>query len=514
LDTGGKVSEQEPGAENTREGGRGEKRSSVGQIPRDAWVAEVVGDAANPQPVQLLTGYVGDAAEEGRTRIYFDPSLSSYVDVADEDVLRYEPLEGDHRPQGGAMIWLRAQQPAAAAGADFFTGPVMQQHLGAARGAEPVQITLLTVAGCITRQPPCPPLTKTFFPPCTFPVPIPRPTRFPAGCSWICQTPGGGFGHPGGGGGLDPEGTMNCPSFGCPTHLDCPRPWDPGRVVLPQQHAFMAGPAPVGPTGWQGCAPGADTTLRQTTTATVCTQIGCHTQAPHCPIGVTGWQGCTHAMGCPDTSTCPPQTHAFGCPRTSTCPPTAMVGCPDTSTCPPTHAFGCPDTSTCPPTHAFGCPDTSTCPPTDAFGCPRTSTCPPTHIPGCPNTSTCAPGAEMAAAGPAQTTATVCTQIGCHTSMLGCPQTSTCPPHGPIGVTGWLGCTQHWGCPSSSTCPPIPTLLTQCFICPPLPTMGPGCPPPGGGPHTIATICTQIGCPQPPTVATRCFICPPITARC
>jgi hypothetical protein len=71
--------------------------------------------------------------------------------------------------------------------------------------------------------------------------------------------------------------------FGCPSTSTCP----------PQGlHAEAA--AMVGPTGTQGC----------TQPGHCVGQTGWHTCA--CPIGPTGTEGCTQALGCPNTSTCPP----------------------------------------------------------------------------------------------------------------------------------------------------------------------------------------------------------------
>lgn len=256
------------------------------------------------------------------------------------------------------------------------------------------------------------------------------------------------------------------------------------------------------------------------TVATTCTQpVICHVGTPPVhptTLCATHNVGCfpthnvqcfpTHVGPCLPTHICDAGpagaaalTHVVNCMVTVHCDAvTANPGCPNTSTCTPqTHAFGCPNTSTCTPqTHALGCPNTSTCTPqTHAFGCPNTSTCTPhTHAQGCPNTSTCTPAGQNGiphTAGfvciPHQTTATLCTQVGCHvatptttviptvfcpthfcptvagcptwpgqggmnqhpalaaapTHMLGCPNTLTCTPQ-----------TLAFGCPATSTCTP------------------------------------------------------------
>jgi hypothetical protein len=55
-------------------------------VPRDEWVTQVVDDPSSAVRPVLLQGYVGDAADEERTRIYLDASLATFVDIRNEDV--------------------------------------------------------------------------------------------------------------------------------------------------------------------------------------------------------------------------------------------------------------------------------------------------------------------------------------------------------------------------------------------------------------------------------------------
>ena len=262
-----------------------------------------------------------------------------------------------------------------------------------------------------------------------------------------------------------------------PVSMGCPQGGGGGGA--------QAAAANVGPTGWLGC-----------------------TQPGHC-VGPTGWLGCTQGLGCPGTSTCPPQ-QGTGDAAGGPIGVTGWQGC--------THMLGCPSTSTCPPTHLLGCG-------------PRTSDCPPTYMPGCPSSSTCPPqggGANALAAAPGggqSTAATLCTQIGCahitlltqigcgpgpviRTFMPGCPSSSTCPPQEAAGAqsTAATLCTQI-GCGHATI---HPTIWTQ-IHCPPTQMLG--CPststcPPGGGSGqlTIATVCTQLHCPGPATYSPGCTL--------
>ena len=314
----------------------------------DDFVNAIHQDPANPQPTQLVSGFVGRGADEGSLRIYSDPGLGSWVEASAEDVVHSRPI--DASPLGGSHVWLKGDaqlKPGSASSAGASAA-----QASAAVGGIGGDVGVFNPFYPTWTQHPTLGFTCTVFCPvntaatlCTHAAPCgPLPTH-----AFICPTM------------VCPVQTLACPVT-APPH--CP-------------------PA----TGGLGC-PGTST----------------------CPFGQGGEAQAfmaaapTQAMGCPNTSTCTPPTYMLGCPGTSTCTPqTHMLGCPPTATCPPqqhptfmtsclpTHQLGCPGTSTCPPTHMLGCPGTSTCPPTHQPGCPGTSTCPPTHQLGCPGTVTCPP---------------------------------------------------------------------------------------------------------------------------
>jgi hypothetical protein len=424
-------------------------------VPRDGFVGRVVQDPRQPPNALLLTGFVGDSAEEGHLRLYSDPSLAQYVDVPEEAVLHSEPLPMDQSPLGGSHLWVRSDAKLLPQGggaqqqqAGFLGGQLLQEQLGgaAALGGAGLQIT------------------RTWSPWQCW------PTRLSPACSWICPTR-----NPV----LCPVDSWICPpqTFGCPDPLG----------------GFQG--QPLG--GFQAFA-AAPQAAQQAVSAQ------CQMSYGPCP---------THMPGCPSTSTCPP-TDMFGCPRTSTCPPTYMPGCPSTSTCPPeaAQAFGGAQQGVqqavsaqchmsygpCPSQPLLGCTGWLGCGQgaggqqqtlatvctqlgcqTDAFGCPRTSTCPPTYMPGCPSTSTCPPGGEQAfaqampgeqaqQAGPGLqlTIATVCTQIGCQSLGIACTYIGGCgcypmtvgpvvPTHNmPICPPGGGGVVSAGRCPSAvDACP-------------------------------------------------------------
>ena len=104
----------------------------------DEFTSKVVPDPKNPGKVLCLKGFLGAASEPDQTRIYWDTSLSSYVDVATVDILHAEPLPKEQSPLGGSVLWVSssAEVTTGSAGGQstkgkFFEGPVMSAYGGA-----------------------------------------------------------------------------------------------------------------------------------------------------------------------------------------------------------------------------------------------------------------------------------------------------------------------------------------------------------------------------------------------
>src|SRR5438477_3809617 len=58
------------------------------------FIANLVKDPKNPPEIVEITGFLGAAAEAGRTRIYLDTTLQNYVEVMEDKILHVEPVEG------------------------------------------------------------------------------------------------------------------------------------------------------------------------------------------------------------------------------------------------------------------------------------------------------------------------------------------------------------------------------------------------------------------------------------
>jgi hypothetical protein len=192
------------------------------------FVAKIVKDPKNPPTTLMLTGYVGASSEDGHTRLYFDPNLSTYVEIPYDAVLHTQPAEGDGG-LGASHVWIKRDAqvihgPAATqrATGTFLDGPIMQAHMaGAAAAAGPAAFpprpTIVATVCCWT--PNCPSQPQV----CVSQPLICNQTAVIVCATATCTTPP-----------LCPHlSVAQCPSFGgCPSVVACP-PTSPHAHRLP-----------------------------------------------------------------------------------------------------------------------------------------------------------------------------------------------------------------------------------------------------------------------------------------
>jgi hypothetical protein len=106
------------------------------KVRLDEFTSKVVPDPKNPGEVLLITGFLGASSEAEHTRIYWDASLSTYVDAKTTDIVHSEPLSKEQSPLGGSYLWVKrdAQVYFGAGGQSakgkFFEGPLMTAYGG------------------------------------------------------------------------------------------------------------------------------------------------------------------------------------------------------------------------------------------------------------------------------------------------------------------------------------------------------------------------------------------------
>jgi hypothetical protein len=95
------------------------------------FVGHLVKDAKSPPETRTLTGWLGDAAEEGDRRLYTNADLSCYIDIPADAILHVEPIR-DSQPPDGVCVWVRRDAAlkcggsAASRAAQFLQGEVQQ----------------------------------------------------------------------------------------------------------------------------------------------------------------------------------------------------------------------------------------------------------------------------------------------------------------------------------------------------------------------------------------------------
>jgi hypothetical protein len=92
-------------------------------IRYDDFIARLIPDPAKVEPTMLLSGFVGHGEVEGTVRIFPDPTLGTWYDVSEADIVHSMPIPDS--PLGGSHIWVKrdaAIKPGMAAAAPQAAG--------------------------------------------------------------------------------------------------------------------------------------------------------------------------------------------------------------------------------------------------------------------------------------------------------------------------------------------------------------------------------------------------------
>ncbi|MFL6197251.1 MAG: hypothetical protein ACJ75H_23895 [Thermoanaerobaculia bacterium] len=468
--------------------------------PQNAeFIGRVVSDAKNPPDARMLTGWFGDAAEEGQRRLYTCADLSAYVDLPADAILHSEPVR-DSQPPGAVFVWVRRDAVAQSGGsaasraARFLQGQVTQDFGGGGGGgcvdlSSPekagyrcvTQVPCGEVTGftgqctkqpevggawpCITAAPFCVEVTG-FTGKCT-PLPWPHPTRY-VGCT-ILHCPTRDLTHI--------QQICNIVATGMPGCgvIDPGIGGDPVEKQAVQGNEGGGGAAAAGATMIPGCG------YTQTWGLCETKLLGCGTtQVPKCQVSVQ--------------IPCIPKTempqHCGNVGGNLNFAAAAQAG-PALST----------EVLQCHPSWVDACPTRIGCETQQVTTfCTQPPFCDPTTVPDtCPRTW-CGPECQTQQEG--------CTKINCVTQPQGDCTFFGCP-------TEVKGCTQAVVCPSIAA--PCPT--PDCTITPPIclgaqpagaqafAAAAPGAA--GGGAQITLLTIPVWQCTPLPTPATHCFICPP-----
>lgn len=75
-------------------------------ITPDAFVEALTNDACDIANTRALFGYIGEGTQEDTIKIYFDPNLSSHLEVKKDDILHHIKLTKTQSPLGGSYVWI------------------------------------------------------------------------------------------------------------------------------------------------------------------------------------------------------------------------------------------------------------------------------------------------------------------------------------------------------------------------------------------------------------------------
>jgi hypothetical protein len=127
------------------------------KIRYDDFVSKVQADPANPQATIMLAGFVGRGVE-GEVRVYTDPTLGTWYDVPEADIVHSQPIAD--AKLGGSYVWIKSgaqiKPGGGGAGAAHGQAQGQAQPQAMAGPAAQIQPTPTVQTHCFI----CPPLTQ------------------------------------------------------------------------------------------------------------------------------------------------------------------------------------------------------------------------------------------------------------------------------------------------------------------------------------------------------------------
>ena len=457
----------------------------------DAFVAKVVGDPAKPQETLMLKGFLGASSETNHTRIYTDPTLEDYVDVANSDIVHSEPVSKEESPLGGFYVWVKksAEALTGKAGSErkkakFLEGPIAAQAGGAVPGpAGPGPVPGVTVPLIVCHPTLIVQFCRTHIPPL-----CPPPSPFP----WQC-----GITH------FPPLCPPPSPLHFCPPSPLHHCPPSPPPLLCPH--------TPLCPTLPVGCPP--PLTVNQPQCVASGGGPACPVDTPQTPQTPQLGGGIPHAMGMAQAAggpqlqatvwACHPSIPVWQCQQIHSvflpCPSVPIWHCPTALiVCQHSAFFPCQTIVQphCLPVLTAACPVVTA-------ACPQGPFPGPGPLPGGfgQAAAAAAPFPQSVAAACLTVAATVCT-CPSHFPPI-CP-TPFCPSqhgfHCPTIHQFHCPSVQHWHCPT----PACPTPQCPTAACT---DIGPHCNP---TPNPVHCPTPNMMCPTP----TASFQCPSVGEIC
>lgn len=77
------------------------------KLKEEEFIQSLVPNPSQPPDVQLLGGYLGKSSQAGYWRLYLNPELTSYVDIAEKDIVYSQAANNNQNSLGGMLLWVR-----------------------------------------------------------------------------------------------------------------------------------------------------------------------------------------------------------------------------------------------------------------------------------------------------------------------------------------------------------------------------------------------------------------------
>ncbi len=105
---GGPIMADQKSADNPE----GQQTNSVEQeLRQHELVDKLLPDPSQPQPLTVLSGFLGKSTQAGHWRLYLTTALNEYVEVPEENIIHTKSLGPEQSALGRTVIWLRSDTP-------------------------------------------------------------------------------------------------------------------------------------------------------------------------------------------------------------------------------------------------------------------------------------------------------------------------------------------------------------------------------------------------------------------
>lgn len=79
------------------------------RVKYDEFVQQIRPSPEKNEQVQFISGYIGKSDKTGNIRVYLDATLSTYIEIPEEDILYSLPRKPEEDPLGGSRLWIKKE---------------------------------------------------------------------------------------------------------------------------------------------------------------------------------------------------------------------------------------------------------------------------------------------------------------------------------------------------------------------------------------------------------------------